>query len=45
MFLKPCVRENAEEKIYGHLGILKPSEGDKRSIVAVTGCMMQQPCG
>ncbi|NLN65426.1 MAG: tRNA (N6-isopentenyl adenosine(37)-C2)-methylthiotransferase MiaB [Clostridiaceae bacterium] len=38
-----CVRENAEEKIYGHLGILKPSEGDKRSIVAVTGCMMQQP--
>ncbi len=38
-----CVRENAEEKIYGHLGILKPSEGDKKSIIAITGCMMQQP--
>ena len=38
-----CVRENAEEKIYGHLGILKPSEGEKKSILAITGCMMQQP--
>jgi tRNA-2-methylthio-N6-dimethylallyladenosine synthase len=38
-----CVRENAEEKIYGHLGLLKPSEGEKKSIVAITGCMMQQP--
>lgn len=38
-----CVRENAEVKVYGHLGILKPSEGDKRSIIAITGCMMQQP--
>jgi tRNA-2-methylthio-N6-dimethylallyladenosine synthase len=38
-----CVRENAEEKIYGHLGILKPSEGEKKSVLAITGCMMQQP--
>ncbi|NLM11388.1 MAG: tRNA (N6-isopentenyl adenosine(37)-C2)-methylthiotransferase MiaB [Clostridiaceae bacterium] len=38
-----CVRENAEEKIYGHLGLLKPAPGDKKSIVAITGCMMQQP--
>ncbi|NLO38262.1 MAG: tRNA (N6-isopentenyl adenosine(37)-C2)-methylthiotransferase MiaB [Ruminiclostridium sp.] len=38
-----CVRENAELKVYGHLGLLKPSEGDKRSIIAITGCMMQQP--
>ena len=38
-----CVRENAEEKIYGHLGLLKPSEGGEKSIVAITGCMMQQP--
>ncbi|MBP7176090.1 MAG: tRNA (N6-isopentenyl adenosine(37)-C2)-methylthiotransferase MiaB [Thermoclostridium sp.] len=38
-----CVRENAEVKVYGHLGILKPSEGDKKSIIAITGCMMQQP--
>lgn len=37
-----CVRENAEEKIYGHLGLLKPSEGSKKSVVAITGCMMQQ---
>lgn len=38
-----CVRENAELKIYGHLGILKPSEGEKKSVIAITGCMMQQP--
>lgn len=38
-----CVRESAEEKIYGHLGLLKPSEGGRKSIIAVTGCMMQQP--
>jgi len=38
-----CVRENAEEKIYGHLGLLKPSPGEKKSIIAITGCMMQQP--
>lgn len=38
-----CVRENAEERVYGHLGILKPSEGEKKSILAITGCMMQQP--
>lgn len=39
-----CVRENAEEKVYGHLGLLKPSEDDeKKSVVAITGCMMQQP--
>ncbi|HEY8500874.1 MAG TPA: tRNA (N6-isopentenyl adenosine(37)-C2)-methylthiotransferase MiaB, partial [Clostridia bacterium] len=38
-----CVRENAEEKIYGHLGMLKPPTGKSKSIIAVTGCMMQQP--
>ena len=38
-----CVRENAEEKIYGHLGMLKPSKGDNKGVIAVTGCMMQQP--
>jgi len=37
-----CVRENAEEKIYGHLGLLKPMQENKKSIIAVTGCMMQQ---
>lgn len=38
-----CVRENAEEKIYGHLGALK---GAKRAnpdmITAVCGCMTEQ---
>ena len=38
-----CVRENAEEKIYGHLGSLKPPTGKSKSIIAITGCMMQQP--
>lgn len=38
-----CVRENAEEKIYGHLGMLKPHDKNKKSIIAMTGCMMQQP--
>jgi len=37
-----CVRESAEEKIYGHLGLLKPTGGGKKSIIAITGCMMQQ---
>jgi len=37
-----CVRENAEEKIYGHLGLLKPALENKKSIIAITGCMMQQ---
>lgn len=37
-----CVRENAEEKIYGHLGLLKPMLENKKSIIAITGCMMQQ---
>lgn len=38
-----CVRENAEEKIYGHLGLLKPNIEANKSILAITGCMMQQP--
>lgn len=38
-----CVRENAEEKIYGHLGLLKPLVEERKSIIAITGCMMQQP--
>ena len=28
-----CVRENAEEKIYGHLGPLKPAPGDKKALL------------
>ncbi|WP_061320407.1 tRNA (N6-isopentenyl adenosine(37)-C2)-methylthiotransferase MiaB [Clostridium botulinum] len=38
-----CVRENAELKVYGNLGILKGLKSKKPNlIIAVTGCMMQQ---
>ncbi|EJO5348810.1 tRNA (N6-isopentenyl adenosine(37)-C2)-methylthiotransferase MiaB [Clostridium botulinum] len=38
-----CVRENAELKVYGNLGILKGLKAkNKNLIIAVTGCMMQQ---
>lgn len=39
-----CVRENAELKVYGHLGALKGLKRQKPDlIIAVCGCMMQQP--
>lgn len=38
-----CVRENAELKVYGHLGSLKKLKQQKPGlIIAVCGCMMQQ---
>lgn len=38
-----CVRENAELKVYGHLGALKNLKKEKPSlIIAVCGCMIQQ---
>lgn len=38
-----CVRENAEDKIYGHIGNLKKIKAKKRGlIIAVGGCMTQQ---
>lgn len=38
-----CIRETAEQKIYGHLGVLKKIKRDKPNmIVAVCGCMSQQ---
>lgn len=39
-----CVRENAELKVYGNLGALKPRKAkNKDLVIAVCGCMMQQP--
>jgi tRNA-2-methylthio-N6-dimethylallyladenosine synthase len=38
-----CVRENAELKVYGNLGILKKLKiNNPELIIAVCGCMMQQ---
>ena len=39
-----CVRENAELKVYGHLGPMKHLKKENPDlIIAVCGCMMQQP--
>ena len=38
-----CIRENAENKIYGNLGYLKRLKAEKKDIkVVLCGCMMQQ---
>lgn len=38
-----CVRENAEQKLYGHIGELKALKSkNKNLITALCGCMMQQ---
>ena len=37
------VRENASERLYGHLGLMKSlKEKDPRRLVGVCGCMMQE---
>lgn len=39
-----CVRENAEEKVFGHLGALKAlKRNNPNMIIAVCGCMTEQP--
>ena len=37
-----CVRENAEEKVFGKLGELKKIKEKKDIIIAIGGCMMQE---
>lgn len=37
-----CVRENAEEKLFGKLGELKKLREQNNSIIAICGCMMQE---
>ncbi len=44
LFNTCTVRENANEKLYGHLGIVKhKKETNKNMLIAVCGCMMQEP--
>ena len=40
-----CVRENAEQKVYGKLGWLKHYKETKNpdAVIALCGCMMQEP--
>ena len=37
-----CVRENAEEKVFGKLGEFKKIKEKKNAIIAIGGCMMQE---
>lgn len=37
-----CVRENAEEKLFGKLGEVKKQKEAKDTIIAIGGCMMQE---
>lgn len=37
-----CVRENAEEKVFGKLGELKKIKQKHGTIIAICGCMMQE---
>lgn len=39
-----CVRENAEEKVFGHLGALKAAKRSNPDLlICVCGCMTEQP--
>ena len=37
-----CVRENAEEKLFGKVGEVKKQKEEKGTIIAICGCMMQE---
>lgn len=43
VFVTCCVRENAEERIYGHIGALSGECAKNGSFIVACGCMMQQP--
>ena len=43
LFVTCCVRENAEERIYGHIGALSRECKENGSFIIACGCMMQQP--
>lgn len=42
LFNTCCVRENAEEKLFGKLGEVKRLKENNGTIIAVGGCMMQE---
>ena len=42
LFNTCCVRENAEDKLFGKLGELKKLKEQKGIIIAIGGCMMQE---
>lgn len=43
IFVTCCVRENAEERIYGHIGALSGECEQNGAFIIACGCMMQQP--
>ena len=43
LFNTCCVRENAEERLFGKLGEIKKLKETKDVILCVGGCMMQEP--
>ena len=43
VFVTCCVRDNAEDKIFGHIGALSAMCADQGTRLIVGGCMMQQP--
>ena len=42
LFNTCCVRENAEDRLFGKLGELKKIKEEKGTIIAIGGCMMQE---
>ena len=43
LFNTCCVRENAEERLFGKLGEIKKLKEKKEVILGIGGCMMQEP--